>query len=77
MKGAPKQVEKVGVGSVMPRSVPGGLRGEAGQEVIHRLRRRQARDRRQHAEGVAGQHDDMFRMPAQPVAEAFEIASSG
>ena len=39
-------------------------RGIAGQEVIHRLRRRQPGDRRHHAEGVAGQHDDVARLPA-------------
>jgi hypothetical protein len=37
-EGAPKQVEKVGSGSVTPLFGAGDLRGEAGQEVIHRLR---------------------------------------
>ena len=39
------------------------LGGEAGEEVIHRLARRQLRDRRQHAEGIGRQHDDILRMP--------------
>ena len=38
----------------------------ARQEVIHRGRRRQARDRRQHAESVGGEHHDLTRMPAPP-----------
>ena len=37
----------------------GDLGGEAGQEVIHGLRRRQLGDRRQHAEGIGRQHDDV------------------
>ncbi len=41
------------------------LGGEARQEVIHRLRRCQPRDGRQHAEGVTGQHDDVLGVPAQ------------
>ena len=40
----------------------GDLRGVAGQEVIHRLRRRQLGDRRHHAIGVGGQEDDVLRM---------------
>ncbi len=34
------------------------------QEVIHRLRRREFRQGRQHAEGVASQEEDVLRMPA-------------
>ena len=37
----------------------GDLRGVAREEVIHRRLRRQPRDRRQHAERVGGQHDDV------------------
>ena len=37
----------------------GDLGGEARQEVIHGLRRRQPGDGRQHAEGVRRQHDDV------------------
>ena len=42
----------------------GDQRGVAGQEVIHRLRRRQLRDRRHHAERVAGQHHHVARLAA-------------
>mmetsp|Transcript_888 Transcript_888/g.1700 ORF Transcript_888/g.1700 Transcript_888/m.1700 type:complete len:535 (-) Transcript_888:1108-2712(-) len=38
----------------------GHLGGEAGKEVVHRLRRCQPRDRGQDAEGVAGQHNDIL-----------------
>ena len=38
------------------------LGGVAGEEMIHRLRRIELGDRRQHAERVAGQHDDVFGM---------------
>ena len=38
------------------------LRGVAADEVIHRLRRRERADRRQHAERVAGEEDDVVRM---------------
>ena len=53
MNGAPKQVENVASGSVDALLGAGDLGGVAGQEVIHRLGRRQPGDRRQHAEGVA------------------------
>ena len=43
---------------------PGDLGGVAGQEVIHRLRRSQPGDRRQHAERVAGQHEHVLRLAA-------------
>ena len=36
--------------------------GEAGQEIVDRLPGGQPGDRRQHAEGVGGQHDDVGRM---------------
>ncbi len=39
MNGAPKQVENVGCGSVDAALGAGDLRGVAGQEVVHRLRR--------------------------------------
>ena len=39
------------------------LGGEARQEVIHRLRRGQPRNRRQHAKRIAGEHDDVVRLP--------------
>ena len=38
------------------------LRRVAADEVVHRLRRRQPADRRQHAERVAGQEDHVRRM---------------
>src|SRR3990167_1407213 len=44
----------------------GDLGGEAGEEVIHRLFGRKAGDRRQHAEGVGRQHDDVFRVRRAP-----------
>ncbi len=44
------------------------LGGVAGEEVIHRLRRRQLRDRRHHAEGVGGEQDDVLRMPGAAAA---------
>ena len=53
------------------------LRGVAGEEVIHRLRRRQLGDRRQHAEGVGGQHHHVLRLGARPVREALGMKSSG
>ena len=40
----------------------GDLGRVAADEVIHRLRRRERADRRQHAEGVAGQEDHVGRM---------------
>ena len=49
----------------------GHFRGEAGEEVIHRLARRQARDRRQHAEGIGRQHDHVLRMSG---AAGFRLA---
>ena len=42
----------------------GDQRGVAGQEMIHRLRRRQLRDRRHHAECIAGQHHHVARLAA-------------
>ena len=39
----------------------GDLRRVTGQEVIHRLLGRQTRDRRQDAERIRGQHDDILR----------------
>ena len=39
----------------------GDLGGVAGEEMVHRLVGRQPRDRRQHAERVGGQHDDVLR----------------
>ena len=35
MKGSPNRVEKVGWGSVMPRSVPASLEVKPGDEVVH------------------------------------------
>ena len=40
----------------------GDLGGVAADEVVHRLRGRQRAHRRQHAEGVAGQEDDVGRV---------------
>ena len=40
----------------------GDLRGVAADEVIHRLRGRERADRRQHAEGVAGEEDHVGRV---------------
>ncbi len=40
----------------------GDLGGVAGQEVIHGLGRCQLRERRHHAEGIGGQHDDILRV---------------
>ena len=42
----------------------GDARGVAGQEVVHRLFRRQLGDRRQHAECIGGQHHDILRVRA-------------
>ena len=39
----------------------GDLRGVAGEEVIHRLRRRELGDRRHHAERVGGEHHQVLR----------------
>ncbi len=61
MNGAPKQVEKVALGSVTPFGT-GDLGGVAGEEVIHGLFRRQLGDRRQNPEGVRRQHDDRARL---------------
>ena len=36
----------------------------AADEVVHRLRMREARDRRQHAECVAAEQDDVFGVGA-------------
>ena len=41
----------------------GDFGGIAGQEVIHRLRRRELGDRRHYAERIGGQEDDVFRLP--------------
>ena len=38
----------------------------SGQEMIHRLRRIELGDRRQDAEGIAGQHDDVLRVARAP-----------
>ena len=46
----------------------GDLGGVARQEVVHRLVGRQPRDRRQHAERVGGQHDDVLRQRAHVLA---------
>ena len=35
----------------------------AGEEIVHRLLGREPRDRRQHAERIGGQKDDVLRMP--------------
>ena len=43
----------------------GDLGGVAAEEVIHRLIRGQPRDRRQHAEGIGGQHDHVRRRGAE------------
>ena len=40
----------------------GDLGRVAADEVVHRLRGRELADRRQHAEGVAGQEDDVGRV---------------
>ena len=40
----------------------GDFRGVAADEVIHRVRRRERADRRQHAERVAGEEDHVGRM---------------
>ena len=40
----------------------GDLGGIAGQEMIHRLRRRQLCDRRHHAESVGGEHHQVLRL---------------
>ena len=52
------------------------LRGIAGQEVVHRLRRRQFRDRRHHAERIRRQHHQVLRMRraagARGVGDEFE-----
>ena len=61
MKGAPKQAENVACRFGHAFFGARDARGVAGQEVIHRLRGRQFADRRQHAIGVAGQHDDVLR----------------
>lgn len=41
----------------------GDFRGIAADEVIHRVRRRQRADRRQHAERVARKEDHVGRVP--------------
>ena len=47
----------------------GDARGVAGQEMVHRLLGGEQADRRQHAERVGGQHDDVGSgWPARPVA---------
>ena len=53
----------------------GHLGGVAGHEVIHRLRRAQLADRRQHAEGVRRQHHHVARLPgtARQVAVGDEL----
>ena len=43
----------------------GDFRGVATDKVIHRVRRRERADRRQHAEGVAGQENHIRRMAGQ------------
>ena len=40
----------------------GDLGGVAADEVVHRVRRRERADRRQHAEGIAGEEDHVGRM---------------
>ena len=42
----------------------GDLGGVAGKEMIHRLRRRELRDRRHHAECVGGEKDDVLGVSA-------------
>ena len=42
----------------------GNAGGIARQEMIHRLIRGQLADRRQHTEGICGQHDDILRLAA-------------
>jgi hypothetical protein len=78
MNGAPKQVENsVASGSVDALFGAGDLGGVAGEEVVHRLIRRQLGDRRHDAEGVGGQHDDRSSDAGRPVREAFGMKSSG
>ena len=59
MKGAPKQAENTAWGSrdACPRA--GDARRVAGEKMIHGLLGVEARDRRQNAESVAGQHHDV------------------
>ncbi len=54
---APKQAEKVGVGSVMPRSVPASLAVKP-EEVVLGLIGSQTRNRRQHTKGVCCQENN-------------------
>ncbi|STW12051.1 Uncharacterised protein [Klebsiella pneumoniae subsp. rhinoscleromatis] len=56
-EGEPKQAEKVGVGSVTPRSVPASLAVKPGQEMVLRLVGGQAGDRRQDTERIGRQED--------------------
>ena len=54
----------------------GELRGEAREEVVHRLVAREPRDRRQDPERVRREHHDGARMSRAFVGSAFEIRSS-
>ena len=63
MKGAPKQVEKVGCGSLpRPFSVPATLAVKPDRKWYMAWRGVSLRDRRQHAEGIGRQHDDILGM---------------
>ncbi len=68
MNGAPKQVLKVALRFGDAALRPRHFGRVAGEEVVHRLLRRQPGDRRQHAEGVGGQEDDVVRVAADAVA---------
>ena len=60
--GAPKQVENVRLDADQALLGAGDLGGVAGEEMVHRLRRRELGDRRHDAEGVGGEQDDVARM---------------
>ena len=56
----------------------GQLRGEAGQEVVLGLLRRQDGDGRQNAEGVGGQEDDVLAAGAEETGRTiFSMWSMG
>ena len=57
-------MENVACGSLTPALGARDLGGIAGEEVIHRLFRRQSRNRRQHAESIGGQEDNVLGMSA-------------
>jgi len=69
MNGAPKQVLNVISGSVAEAHFRAGdLARVSRDEVVHRLLRRQPRERGHHARGVAGEEDDVRRVP--PISRA-------